>query len=1000
MAAIADADISIDTSGNIRWTGAATTNRHTVLEFIQWLQDKQDDNQAAGDDILDITVDTPFNRSTDQILTLNSPFNIDDTFALHLYDGSVSQTEPIVGGETLYSGLGIIGPSETGTEYMIIQDGRVLPSFWGTGINPEAAPSLVFSRHLVKSKFAGVKIDNQQITVLARELGDQYRRFPVTLGTGNSVAAIGNGADIFNTTPDATIAGWSTIVNTEGFQELNIDGTGTAGQEFYSQWDKGSQTINDTYERGKWITQRSHIADQTGGTPTGADFVIDNATIVGQGQSFIPLSGGEYLTEARAKIKILAGVPTGEVYAELWDSDDAASQLAEPTGGALAVSEPILASQFTSTYEETIFRFNRINPLTGANQATGLALTNAEYFIVFRHPDGTAGANLSLEGASTDQDSTMNQADDTAAVWTASATDDINITVKSSPVIHGIVGEQFQGINVEVGFDGEVGTGVAEDNIVMWGTLVSYDGLASGPFRPGEYVTFKTGATLKTGGTVLYDDGVDELVVALDTPSASVLTDNDTISSVRGASETTAAVHFPAHTGNGTDDLDFTTGPDEITRVTSGGSFITEGFKVGHKLVVTGSASNNGTYNITSVSATVIGVAETLTAEPNVAATITLAAKDEELSGGTGLLLAKDDNGTTGELYLQVITGVNPVNNNRIRRDDTSGDPLVDYVDATATINTRTLIPEFMGTSTGSNIIGAYGIGFDPADVGSSDRFTSLDNASRVPPNNVSFTVSGIVSGEDRVLVGPRAAGVLDRGQWLINTALTSLTTTAVVLKTGTDTVPFPNAEENWPATGIGADVSRLRIQRDNGIYGRIPYDSHDGTDTFTLGTPVNAAVQIDVVATAGTFTRASGSFLTDGFEPDCTFTGSNFANGGNNAQFTVATVTATVITVKNNTGMVDETGSGDELLTSNGWDFLTTSGGEAAVNNEVFLAFIDVLATATSVSFTGVHGGTNRDLFVRVRDGGGTPIKTFESTSAQFLSTPQTVAAVRTSDA
>ena len=119
MAAIADADVSINAAGDIRWTGAATTNRHTILEFIQWLMDKQDDEQAAGDDLLDITVDTPFNRSTDQIVTLNAPFNIDDTFALHLYDGSVSQTEPVVGGETLYSGLGVIGPVETGTEYMV-----------------------------------------------------------------------------------------------------------------------------------------------------------------------------------------------------------------------------------------------------------------------------------------------------------------------------------------------------------------------------------------------------------------------------------------------------------------------------------------------------------------------------------------------------------------------------------------------------------------------------------------------------------------------------------------------------------------------------------------------------------------------------------------------------------------------------------------------------------------------------------------------------------------
>ena len=835
MAAIVDTDVSIDVAGNIRWTGAATTNRHTVLEFIQWLMDKQDDEQAAGNDILDITVDTPFNRSTDQILTLNSPFNIDDTFALHLYDGSVSQTEPVVGGETLYSGLAVIGPVESGTEYMIVQDGKVLPAFWGTGINPEAAPSLVFSRHLVKSKHAGVQIDGQRITVLARELGDQYRRFPVTLGTGSSVAAIGNGADIFNTTVDATIAGWTTIVNTEGFQELNIDNTGAAGQEFYSQWDIGSQTINETYERTKWISQRSHIADATGGTPTGADFVIDNATIVGQAQSFIPLSGTEKLVEIRARVKILAGTPTGPLHCELFDSDDAASQLAEPTGTRLARSEDVLASHITSTYEEVIFRFNRINPETGVDQTIGLDLGNIEYFAVFRHLTGDAGNNFSLEGSATDQDSTMNQADDTAAIWTASATDDINITVKSSPVIHSVPGELFQGINIEVGFDGEAGTGLAEDNIVFWGTKVTYNTLVNGPFLPGEYITLKTGATLKSGGVILFDDGVDEIVVALDSPSASVLTNGDIITTVRGASETTAVI------------------------------------------------------NITIV--------------------------DDDKSGGTGILLAKDDNGVTGELYLQVLSGNNPVDNNTIRRDDLSGDPLLDLALATATLNTRTIIPEFLGTSTGSNIIGAYGIGFQVTDVGSSDRFTSLDNASRVPPNNVSFTVSGLISGEDRVLVGPRTGSVLDRGQWLLSTALVGATETAVVVKTGTDTVNWPANEINWPATGTSGQVSALRIELDTGIYRNVDYASHNSLNTFTIAS-------------------------TD-------FSGVN----------------------------------------------------QAAVNNDVFMAFIDVLASAATASFTGVHAGVDRNLFVRVRDGGATPIKTFEATSAQFLSTPQTIAAVRTAD-
>lgn len=837
MAAIINSDISIAANGNIRWTGAATANRHSVLEFIQYLMDKQDDEQAAGDDLLDITVDTPFDRSTDQIMSLNSPFNIDDTFAAHLYDGSISQIEPTVGGETIYSGLNVIGPVEAGTEYMILQDGKVLSAFWGTGINPEAAPSLVFSRHLVKSKFAGALIDGQRIMVLARELGDQYRRFPVTLGTGNSVAAIGNGADIFNVKSDGTLAGYTSIDNVEGFQEINIDGGGAAGQEFYSQWNIGTQTVNDTYERTKWISQRAHEADSTGGTPTGADFVIDNDSIVGQAQSFIPVSGTEDLTQIVAKIKILAGSPTGPVYCELWDSDDAGTP--EPTGGALARSENVLASAITSDYEDVIFRFNQFDPSDGSDQSAVLALGNVEYFAVFRHPDGAVGDNFSLEGASTDQDGTVSQADDTAATWTGSLTDDIYIAVNSSPSIHDIAGERFEGINIEVGFDGEVGTGLAENNLVMWGTLVSYDGLSGGPFFPGEYITFKTGSVLKSGAKVLYDNGTDELLVLLDSPSGSILTDDDVITTLRGGSEATAVIFV----------------------------------------------------------------------------TIT----DDEKSGGTGILLAKDDNGVDGELYLQVVTGSNPIEDNILRRDDVSGDPLADYALATATLGTRTVVPEYLGTSTGSNIIGAYGIGFEALDVGSSDLFISLDNVSRQPPNNVIFTVAGLVSGEDRVLVGPRTGSVLDKGQWVLFTTLQTGSEVEVVVNDGTDTVPWPSNKINWPDSGGAGDPSSLRVELDSGIYKNQDYSSHDGIDTFDI--------------------------------PSTSYSG-DIATAGNN----------------------------------------------------VFMAFIDLLATASEETFTGVHSGVDRNLFVRVRDGGtagdNIPIKTFEGTSAIFKSTAQTVAAIRTVDA
>ncbi len=926
MAAINDADVSIDASGNIRWTGAATANRHTMLEFIQWLMDKQDDEQAAGDDLLDITVDTPFLRSTDQILTLNAPFNIDDTFALHLYDGSVSQTEPTLLGETLWSGLNIIGPVESGTEYMILQNGKVLPSFWGTGINPEAAPSLVFSRHLIKSKFAGSEIDGQNITVFARELGDQFRRFPVTLGTGNSVAAIGNGVDIFNTTVDATLAAFTgDIANIEGFQQIDIDGNGVADgdNEYYSQWTKGAQQVNDVYEYTKWTSQRAHEADATSGAVSGTDYTVDDATIFGQAQSFIPLSDAtEKLTEARWQIKIGTGVPTGPLFCELWDSDDAAPGV--PTGGALAVSENVLASSITSSYEEVIFRFNLLDPADGTDQAAGLDLGNAEYYIVLRHPTGGAADFFEVEGSATSVDATQDRAEDTGS-FAGSATTDLNLIVKSSPPIHLLPGELMQGINIEVGYDGEAGGGVAEDSIVMWGTLVWYDGLTGGPFFPGEEVTFDTAGTLKSGGHVLFDDGTDQLVVALDSPGAAILTDDDIITGlISGA----AAV---VDTGTG------------------GGSPF----------------------------------------------------EDEDLSGGTGIILALDDNTGTGELYLQVLTGASPVDDNRIRESDLVADPLVDFVDATTTLNPRTLNPEFVGVSTGSNVIGAYGIGFDKDDVNSSDLFTDLSDTSRTPPNNVLFSVSGLIVGEDRVLVGPRTGTALDVGQWLIATLLSAANETLLVVKTGTDTVPFPDLEENWPDKGEGADVSRLRIQRDDGIYKRVPYDSHDGTDTFTLGTPVTGAIDCDVTTSSIFQRQDAGDFLADGFENGARFTTTNFPVS--NGTFTCESISAdglemTVV----GTPLTVETGDGDETFVGDGWDFTVATAGmdEAAVNNDAFIAFIDVLATAGIESFTGVHDTTDRPLLVRVRDGGGTPIKTFEAQSAEFKSTAQTVAAVRTPDA
>ena len=149
----------------------------------------------------------------------------------------------------------------------------------------------------------------------------------------------------------------------------------------------------------------------------------------------------------------------------------------------------------------------------------------------------------------------------------------------------------------------------------------------------------------------------------------------------------------------------------------------------------------------------------------------------------------------------------------------------------------------------------------------------------------------------------------------------------------------------------------------------------------------------------SGEFRRAAGSFLDDGFEEGHRITTAAFTNAGNNSTWTVASVTAGAISVVDSTGMVTEGAGADETMTATGMDFAeATQGGNATSGNDVFIAYIDTLADATTESYTAVYSA-DRDLLVRVRDGGGTPIKTFQG-NATFGNSSSSIAAIRTTDA
>lgn len=262
-------------------------------------------------------------------------------------------------------------------------------------------------------------------------------------------------------------------------------------------------------------------------------------------------------------------------------------------------------------------------------------------------------------------------------------------------------------------------------------------------------------------------------------------------------------------------------------------------------------------------------------------------------TGGTGQLLAINSTTAATKMWIQLLTGVAPTNNQTITGDSSSA-----TVDVDTTVTTRTISAPFIGTSTGSAIIGAYGVGIEAADLSASDKVFDLTNTQITPPNNVTFTVSGIVSG-DRVLVTNDSSGDVDYSQLALDTTLSGATESSVVVTT---TIPT-----DTPSSGT------IRIQRDDGTYTRHAYDSY-ASDTFTL---------------------------------------------------------------------------------SSATDFSTNN---ATAGNNVFISYIDVATSSTSESFTSVYS-SDRTLFVRVRNAGGTPIKTFETTGT-LGSSGGSATAIRTSDA
>lgn len=203
----------------------------------------------------------------------------------------------------------------------------------------------------------------------------------------------------------------------------------------------------------------------------------------------------------------------------------------------------------------------------------------------------------------------------------------------------------------------------------------------------------------------------------------------------------------------------------------------------------------------------------------------TLATVGTNTSAGTGTLIALDDDGTTGNVYVSVLTGTDPVDNSEIYGSTSNSNCLINGTPSIRTINNQ-----FIGNYTGTNFQTNFGIAIDSTDAIVGDILPNLLGANQLPPNNQQGATTSIKAG-DTVTVYPWDGTSFDVngdalptfGEMTLAAGLTSGVSTSVDVGTG-------NIPNNTPATGF------LRIERDSdNNLDLVEYSAHNGDDTFTL---------------------------------------------------------------------------------------------------------------------------------------------------------------------
>lgn len=353
-----------------------------------------------------------------------------------------------------------------------------------------------------------------------------------------------------------------------------------------------------------------------------------------------------------------------------------------------------------------------------------------------------------------------------------------------------------------------------------------------------------------------------------------------------------------------------------------------------------------------------------------------------------GIVVADHDDGATGDLIMRNMrffgsNAITQVGDNEVQAS---------YTDFATVASTRTISPVKVspfGTLAGGVIFGAPGVLLTDILAAESQNFQLIDDDGtvRTPPISISVTVDSLhASANDRVAVYELDAPFASNGQ--IDEAQFTLTAAAATENGQGDSnievdVTIPNDQ---PDAG---EIVVVDASATDGRQDQYQYASFTGQIfTLTTMTPGGAGTHDSGSGSNTTLNDADALFVTNGVKVGTMVR--NVTDG--NGHMVARTVTESQIVGDGLQG-----GTGDTWEVGDAYE-LNTLAQDYGVTDNAYVPIILDEGTTSITSGTMTYGG-DRDLMLRVRNGGSvSPIQPFE-TGATLTSANLTITAIRTLD-